>query len=98
MRPARPCARRRPTSSVRRRSGPRECPPISIRVHLASVREQQIRRAADLDVARAALNDALGLGLDTAHTLTTGLTPLEMSEGLLADYEKYAVGERRGGP
>ena len=33
---------------------------LSIRVHLASVREQQIRRAADLDVARAALNDALG--------------------------------------
>ena len=33
---------------------------LSIRVHLAGVREQQIRRAADLDVARAALNDALG--------------------------------------
>jgi outer membrane protein TolC len=32
---------------------------LSIRVHLAVVREQQIRREADLDVARAALNDAL---------------------------------------
>ena len=42
---------------------------LSIRVHLAGVREQQIRRAADLDVARAALNDALGLPLDTPHTL-----------------------------
>src|SRR5271165_4874864 len=41
---------------------------LSIRVHQASVREQQIRRAADLDVARAALNDAIGLPLDTAHT------------------------------
>ena len=30
---------------------------LSIRVHLAGVREQQIRRAADLDVARAALNE-----------------------------------------
>src|ERR1039458_5599637 len=67
---------------------------LSIRVHLASVREQQIRRTADLEVARAALNDALGLGLDTAHTLTTGLTLLELPEGLLADYERNAVSER----
>jgi outer membrane protein TolC len=67
---------------------------LSIRVHLAGVREQQIRRTADLDVARAALNDALGLGLDTAHTLTTGLTPLELPQGLLADYERNAASER----
>ena len=49
---------------------------LSIRVHLASVREQQIRREADVDVARAALNDAIGLPLDTPHTLTTPLAPL----------------------
>jgi outer membrane protein TolC len=67
---------------------------LSIRVHLAGVREQQIRREADLDVARAALNDALGLPLDTAHTLTTGLAPLRLPDGLLADYEKNALGER----
>jgi outer membrane protein len=67
---------------------------LSIRVHLASVREQQIRRAADLDVARAALNDAIGLGLDTAHALTTGLTPLKLPEGLLADYERNALSDR----
>lgn len=67
---------------------------LSIRVHWASVREQQIRRAADVDVARAALNDALGLPLDTAHTLTTALTPLKLPEGLVADYEKNALRER----
>jgi outer membrane protein TolC len=67
---------------------------LSIRVHLAGVREQQIRREADLDVARAALNDALGLPLDTAHALTTGLAPLRLPDGLLADYEKNALGER----
>jgi len=67
---------------------------LSIRVHLAGVREQQIRRASDLDVARAALNDALGLPLDTAHALTTALTPLKPPEGLLADYEKNALSER----
>ncbi len=67
---------------------------LSIRVHLAGVREQQIRRTADLDVARAALNDALGLPLDTAHTLTTAMTPLKPPEGFLADYEKNALSER----
>jgi outer membrane protein TolC len=67
---------------------------LSIRVHLASVREQQIRRAADLDVARAALNDALGLPLDAAHTLTTALTPLKLPESLLAHYERNALSER----
>ena len=67
---------------------------LSIRVHLAGVREQQIRRQADLDVARAALNDALGLPLDAAHTLSTALTPLQIPEGLLADYEKNALSER----
>jgi outer membrane protein TolC len=67
---------------------------LSIRVHLANVREQQVRREADLDVARAALNDALGLPLDTAHTLTTALTPLTVTEGLLADYERNALSER----
>jgi outer membrane protein TolC len=67
---------------------------LSIRVHLASVLEQQIRRAADLDVARAALNDALGMPLDTTHTLTTALTPLNLPEGLVADYERNALSER----
>jgi outer membrane protein TolC len=67
---------------------------LSIRVHLASVREQQIRRTADLDVARAALNDAIGLALDTARPLTTGLTPLNLPAGLLADYERNALSER----
>ena len=67
---------------------------LSIRVHLAGVREQQIRRGADLEVARAALNDALGLPLDTAHALTTALAPLKLPEGLLAGYENNALSER----
>lgn len=70
---------------------------LSIRVHLAGVREQQIRRAADLDVARAALNDALGLPLDTPHTLSMRLAPLNLphlQQSLLADYETNAVAGR----
>jgi len=34
---------------------------LSIKVHLAAVREEQIRRKADLNVALSALDDALGL-------------------------------------
>jgi outer membrane protein len=67
---------------------------LSIRVHLANVREQQIRREADVDVARAALNDAIGLPLDTPHTLTTALVPLDAPEGSLADQQKTAVEQR----
>ena len=67
---------------------------LSIRVHLAGVREQFIRRSADLDVARAALNDALGEPLDAAYRLTTALTPANVAAGEVADYEKSALADR----
>jgi outer membrane protein TolC len=68
---------------------------LSIRVHLASVREQQIRREADVDVAHAALNDAIGLALDTPHALTTPLVPLVVSpEESLPEQEKTAIAQR----
>ncbi|MBZ5593905.1 MAG: TolC family protein [Acidobacteriia bacterium] len=67
---------------------------LSIRVHLAAVTEQQIRRAADLDVARAALNDVLGLPLDTVHSLTTALAPTDVPDISLEQYERKAVDER----
>ncbi|MBZ5635558.1 MAG: TolC family protein [Acidobacteriia bacterium] len=67
---------------------------LSIRVHLAGVREQQIRREADVEVSRAALNDAIGLPLDTPHTLTTPLAPLDFPEGSLVDQENSAVAQR----
>jgi outer membrane protein TolC len=49
---------------------------LSIKVHLAAMTEQRIDREAALNVARAALNDALGLPLDAPHTLSTGLIAL----------------------
>jgi outer membrane protein TolC len=67
---------------------------LSIRVHLASIHEEQIRCEADLYVARATLNDVLSLPLDTVHTLTTGLAPIELPDELLADYEKNALADR----
>ena len=67
---------------------------LSIRVHLAGVSEQKIRRAADLDVARAALNQAIGLPLDTTHELTTRLTRASVAVLSPADYEGAAVSQR----
>jgi len=46
---------------------------LALRVHLAAVSEQQIRASNDVAVARAALNDALGVSLDRAFELTTPL-------------------------
>ena len=67
---------------------------LSVRVHLAGVKEQQIRRAADLDVANAALNDAMGLPLDAGHSLTTTLAALQLPESPLTGYEKNALSDR----
>jgi len=67
---------------------------LSIRVHLAGVREEQIRRPAGLEVARAAMNDAIGLPLDSVHSLITPLAPLPVARPELSGYEKNAVDGR----
>jgi len=67
---------------------------LSIRVHLAAVNEQRIQRMADVDVARAALNDALGLALDTRHELTTALKPANLPDIAIEDVELEAAGAR----
>lgn len=82
-------------SEARRASGmATDADVLSIRVHLAGVREQQIRRSADLEVARAAMNDAIGLPLDSIHSLTTPLAPLAAAEPDLSRYEKNSVENR----
>lgn len=63
---------------------------LSIKVHLAAMREQQIKRTNELEVARAALNEAVGLPLDAKHDLTTPLTPAAIRE-LEASAEKMAL-------
>ncbi len=65
---------------------------LSIRVHLAKVKEEEIQRTADLEVARASLNEAMGLPLDTAHTLTTSLKDLPVSPESLAGLEQSSRG------
>ena len=67
---------------------------LSIRVHLASVTEQRIKRAAELEVARSALNDALGLPLDTRHMLTSALARLDLPDVELASLEVDASSTR----
>ncbi|MFM2126058.1 MAG: hypothetical protein RL328_2509 [Acidobacteriota bacterium] len=47
---------------------------LAIRVHLAAMREEQIRRRADVQVAEAALNETMAEPLDRHFTLTTPLT------------------------
>jgi len=82
-------------SEARRTSGmATDADVLSIRVHLADVREEQIRRSADLEVARAAMNDAIGLPLDSVHSLTTPLAPLPVTQPELSGYEKNAVDGR----
>jgi len=67
---------------------------LSIRVHLAAIREEQIRRNADVEVARAAMNDAIGLPLDTEHALTTRLAPLPLVQSEISALEKNAMDTR----
>ena len=49
---------------------------LSVRVHLAAVREQTIVRRSERDVARAALNEALGRPLDEPLELSSKLRPV----------------------
>lgn len=54
---------------------------LSIGVQVAAMKEAVIRREADVKVAAAALNEALGLPLETPHQLTTALTPVAGATG-----------------
>ncbi|MBV6430307.1 MAG: hypothetical protein IANPNBLG_00416 [Bryobacteraceae bacterium] len=67
---------------------------LSIKVHLAAMKEQRIRRRSELDVARAALNEVLGVPLDTPHRLTTPLAPLKTAPTGRESYEQQAAAER----
>lgn len=64
---------------------------LSIKVHLAGAQEQRIRRQADLTVARAALNEAMGIALDTGHELTTPLASVTDATAELPALEAEAL-------
>ena len=68
---------------------------LALSVHLAAMREQQIRASNDLAVARAALNDALGVNLDRTFELTTPLeSTAEEPEATLEEYRRLAAENR----
>jgi outer membrane protein len=67
---------------------------LSVQVHLADMREREIQARYALDIAGAALNDALGLPLDTPHELATALTEAKLTGGDAQGLDKTAVRDR----
>ncbi len=67
---------------------------LSIRVHLAAMREQQIRRQANQEVSFAALNEAIGLPLSAPHDLITPLTAATLDPRGLEAFEKDGATSR----
>lgn len=66
----------------------------AVEARLAAVEEQVIRTAADAATARAALNDALGVDLDRAYELTTGLDAPALGTPELGSYLSWALENR----
>jgi outer membrane protein len=68
---------------------------LAVRVHLAAMREQEIRASNELAVVRAALNDVLGVNLDRSFELTTPLEPRAAAmEVSLQEYRRVAAQNR----
>ena len=67
---------------------------LSVQVHAAAVEEFRVRREADLRIARAALNEALGLPLDAEHTLTTPVQASLPGQASPAELERTAATQR----
>ena len=64
---------------------------LSVRVHLADMREREIQARYALDVASAALDDAMGAPLETQHDLSTALVPAKLSQTNLAELDKTSL-------
>jgi outer membrane protein TolC len=68
---------------------------LAIRVHLAAMREQQIRARNELEIAQATLNDALGVPLDRQFDLTTSLDAAASAPAKdLGEYRRLAAEQR----
>lgn len=64
---------------------------LAVDVHLATAREEIIRRRQQAEIARAALNHALGQPLDAVQTLTTPLAALPPAEANTAAAQRPEV-------
>ncbi len=67
---------------------------LSVEVQLAAAEQQRIQAAADVQVAQAALDDALGLPLDEQRSLTTILAAAPASDRSLDDLVRVAFEQR----
>jgi outer membrane protein TolC len=64
---------------------------LSIKVHLAAVAEQRIRAVNDYAVAKAALNEALGVPLDSQFDISTPLAASPVPATVVEEFEKQGV-------
>jgi outer membrane protein TolC len=67
---------------------------LSVRVHLAGMKEREIQARYALEVASAALNDALGAPLETQRDLSTPLVAARLPNAALESLERASVQER----
>ncbi|MBI1354068.1 MAG: hypothetical protein GC160_06960 [Acidobacteria bacterium] len=67
---------------------------LAVQAHRAAIEQQRIQAAGDAEVAIAALNDALGLPLETPRTLSTPLAEASAPADDLAGRIALARGER----
>jgi len=67
---------------------------LSVRVHLAAMKEREIQARYALDVAGAALNDTLGQPLDSPHDLSTPLVAAKLPNAAVDDLDKRSVEQR----
>jgi len=67
---------------------------LSVRVHLAGMKEREIQARYALEVASAALNDALGEPLETQRDLSTPLVAARLPNATLESLDRTSVQER----
>ena len=64
---------------------------LSLRVHLADMKEREIHGRYAVDVAAAELNDALGLPLESQHQLSTALVAARLTNADLAGLDQISL-------
>lgn len=67
---------------------------LSVRVHLADMREREIQARYAVQTAQAALDDALGLPLEAVHDLSTPLTEAKLGDANVEGLGKTSIQER----
>ncbi len=64
---------------------------LSVRVHLANMKQREIQARSMSDVASAALDNALGAPLEVQHDLSTALVPAKLAHTDLAGLDKTSL-------